>query len=399
MGQVDDFQLGEEAVAQMQEAQEQREREQLHELLNQPPLSDTAELEREARRIPVDEIATGFNIRRELRNIEDLALSIRQRGQRSALEVRPNPDSDAEQPYLLVSGHRRLAALRLLQEASGEEVLARCEVLEGCDEADHFALQMIENDHEELEPKDMARGIRLLMDKYPEWDAKTLARSIGKPESYARRHLRLLDLPAKVREQLESGDLTFTAADLLRKAEKQGKIDEAGVEELAAQVSSGEMSTAELKQTVAPDTDEGENLSSGSEPRELSEHELDPYQAPVADSERGVDPELEAAADALLEGDGSMLDPQDNNPLLETVEAPAGRAPSWSVLDAYLLGRVIKELGGDDLYDRLGISEDPYQWADQLTAGDRASKLREVARLLLVEDDQAPERYLGALED
>jgi len=409
MGQVDDYQLGEEAVAQMQEEQAAKELAQLNQELTEKPLAATGELDRRTEMIDVTMIATGFNIRRELRGIEDLARSIAQRGLHTPLEVRPAFD-DEDSDWVLVSGHRRLAALNLIAAAGDGPVFARCEVVDA-DEADHFALQLIENDNDPLEPADWARGIRLLMNKHEDWTAAQLSKSIGKPIEFTRRHLRLLELSDELRARLESGDLSFKAADLLRKATKKGKLTEQEAVEKADLIASGEMTAGDLQAEVAPpkpkpaagdDRDLGPDLDdwgndNDTAPAKLPE--LAPYQKPVGPADRGVDAHLEDAADAILSGSAAADDlplPWENTPLGDETAAPA-RTPAWTQLDAYLLGRVLHELASDELLDELGIDRfATFDYADELNAGDRAATLRRVAQKLLSADHDAPEQYHGA---
>jgi len=406
MGQVDDYQLGEEAVAQMQEEQAAKELAQLNEELTEQPLAATGELDRRTEMIDVTQIATGFNIRRELRNIEDLARSIAQRGLHTPLEVRPAFD-DENGDWVLISGHRRLAALNLIAAASDDPIFARCEIVDA-DEADHFALQLIENDNDPLEPADWARGIRLLMNKHEDWTAAQLSKSIGKPIEFTRRHLRLLELSDELRARLESGDLSFKAADLLRKATKKGKLTEEEAVEKADLLASGEMTAADLQAEVAPpkpkpaaaDGDLGPDLDDWGDdsdvPAKLAE--LAPYQKPVGPADRGVDAHLEDAADAILSGNdvSDMTLPWENTPLGEEPATPA-RTPAWTQLDAYLLGRVLNELASDELLDEIGIDRfSTFEYADELNAGDRAATLRRVAQKLLRADQDAPEQYHGA---
>jgi ParB/RepB/Spo0J family partition protein len=404
MGQVDDFQAGEEAVAQMREEQAERDREQLTAELNETPLADTAQRARRTELIDISQISTGFNLRRKVEGIEDLARSIAQRGLHTALEVR-DASSDEEGDYVLISGHRRLAALELIAEVTGQPVQARAEIVDDVDEADHFALQLIENDHEPLAPEDWARGIRMLLNKHEDWDAKTLAKSIGKPVSFAQRHLRLLELPAAIRTKLEAGDLSFTAADLLRKATKDGTLSEQEAEQRAEALADGELSTADLKDEVRPAKasdadDDGPDLDDwGSDqpaPRTPANMELGRYEPPVGPADRGADAALDAEADALLAGGGSSgVLPWENEPLGDVLTD--GRAPTWTLLDAYLLGRVLRDLASDSLLDELGLSrEEVFSYADSLTAGDRASQLRKIGQALLREDGGAPVQYQPA---
>lgn len=397
MGQVDDFQAGEEFIAQKQEAEEQAAREVLHELLAAHPEHDgTAALVRHLEVIDVADITTGFNARADLTGIEDLAASIAQRGLHTPLEVRV----DEVGRYVLISGHRRLAALRLVAEATGQPALARCEVVDDVSEADHFVLQLIENDVVPITPRDWARGIRKLMVVHPEWDAHTLARSIGKDVEFARKHLRLLDLPEGIRDRLERGDLSFTNADMLRKAVDAGRLDAEDAEGLAADVADGRISSAELFEAAAPakptanpalDRPDGTLDDWGDD--EASVHWEAPAPSP-ADVE-AQQAALAAQADALL-----AAHPEAG------AEAGAGdipdvpfseRSPAWALLDAYLLGRVAGLLD-ESVRAAYGVGSDPYAWADSLGVAERASMLRQLSQDLLRADESAPSRYDDALD-
>jgi hypothetical protein len=106
---VDDFQSGEEAVAQLAAERYEKERERLAAELRAEPAFDTATKDRVRHVVRVDRIAPDRNIRPDLPEIHDLALSIRQRGLLTPPLVRRRPDADGE--FLLVAGHRRHAAL------------------------------------------------------------------------------------------------------------------------------------------------------------------------------------------------------------------------------------------------------------------------------------------------
>ena len=406
MGQVDDLQNAEEFVDQMREEEARRDQEALAAEFAEAPLADTAGRGRRTELIPIADIGTGFNIRRELKGIEPLARSIHQRGLHTPLEVRVG--GDGESPFMLISGHRRLKALQLIDPAGALE--ARCEVVEDIDEAEHFVLQLIENDHDELEPKDQARGVRLLLDKYPDWDAKTLAQSIGKDVAWARRHLRLLELPEPVREKLEAGDLTFTAADLLRKGRDKGEIDEAEMEKLAEQSAAGEITTADLREKTGhgpPAPPEGyEELS-----RQLDESRREQLYGPKGQRER--EESLEEAADALLgaapwepaPGDESetVFSSADQRPVEEPGKLDPRQREGWveqisdQLADAHLLGLLLSRYMADAYLDELGTSRsDVYKYALELDEAERKRMLRDASRTILAASPKPPQTILKA---
>lgn len=240
---VDDFQKGEEAVAQLNAGRAEKERERLAAELAAEPEYDTATKDRIRQVVRVDRIAVDRNIRPDLPEIHDLALSIRQRGLLTPPLVRRKPEGDGE--FLLVAGHRRHAALVAL----GWETTPVDEIVD-IDEDEAFEIQLLENvQRVQLEPLQAARGLRLLMKRREGSSAAEVARSIGLSPSWVRRHLKLLELPDEVQQRVADGDLSLTIADLLRRQTDKGTITSKQAIDLAGQVAQGDMTPAEIRAT------------------------------------------------------------------------------------------------------------------------------------------------------
>jgi ParB/RepB/Spo0J family partition protein len=240
---VDDFQKGEEAVAQLNAERAEQERGRLAAELAAEPAFDTAAKDRVRQVVRVDRISTDRNIRPDLPEIHDLALSIRQRGLLTPPIVRRRPDRDGE--FLLVAGHRRHAALVAL----GWETTPVDEIVD-LDEDEAFEIQLLENvQRVQLEPMQAARGLRLLMKRREGSSAAEVARSIGLSPTWVRRHLKLLELPDEVQRRVADGDLSLTIADLLRRQTDKGSITSGQAIDLAAQVARGDMTPAEIRAT------------------------------------------------------------------------------------------------------------------------------------------------------
>lgn len=240
---VDNFQEGEEAVAQLHAARAEKERERLAAELAAEPEYDTATKDRIRQVVRVDRIAADRNIRPDLPEIHDLALSIRQRGLLTPPLVRRKPDGDGE--FLLVAGHRRHAAILAL----GWETTPVDEIVD-IDEDEAFEIQLLENvQRVQLEPIQAARGLRLLMKRREGASAAEVARSIGLSPSWVRRHLKLLELPDEVQQRVTDGDLSLTIADLLRRQTDKGTITSKQAIDLAGQVAQGDMTPAEIRAT------------------------------------------------------------------------------------------------------------------------------------------------------
>jgi ParB/RepB/Spo0J family partition protein len=240
---VDELQNGEEAVAQLHAERAEKERDRLAAELAAEPEFPTAEKDRVRRVVRVDRIAADRNIRPDLPEIHDLALSIRQRGLLTPPLVRRRPGSDEE--YLLVAGHRRHAAIAALgwEETPVDEIV-------DLDEDEAFEIQLLENvQRVQLEPMQAARGLRLLMKRRDGATAAQVARSIGLSPTWVRRHLKLLELPDEVQQRVADGDLSLTIADLLRRQTDKGIITSRQAIDLAGQVAQGDMTPAEIRRT------------------------------------------------------------------------------------------------------------------------------------------------------
>ncbi|WP_051472190.1 ParB/RepB/Spo0J family partition protein [Patulibacter minatonensis] len=240
---VDDLQKGEEAVAQLHAERAEQERERLAAELAEEPVFDTASKDRVRQVVRVDRIAADRNIRPDLPEIHELALSIRQRGLLTPPLVRRKPGGDGE--FLLVAGHRRHAALVAL----GWETTPVDEIVD-LDEDEAFEIQLLENvQRVQLEPLQAARGLRLLMKRREGASAAEVARSIGLSPSWVRRHLKLLELPDEVQQRVSDGDLSLTIADLLRRQTDKGAITSKQAIDYAGAVAQGDMTPAEIRET------------------------------------------------------------------------------------------------------------------------------------------------------
>ncbi|MCW2926195.1 MAG: ParB domain protein nuclease [Thermoleophilia bacterium] len=416
MGDVDDLQAAEEAAAQRAEAKAERQREaRAKELRIEPQRPGLAIRTRVTRELPITQLHPGENIRLDLPEIQELALSIREVGLLTPLLVRPwNPDKDADgtlpkgadpslDHYRLVAGHRRHAALTALVDAEVDGFdIAACEVREGISEAEAYALMLTENvQRVALEPIQAARALRLLLDLNEGMDAATLARSLGLRSAWATTHLKLLDLPQEVQDRLEAGDLSVTIADILRKGQAMGRIDEAKVKELAEKVASGEITSTQVrkeagpapKNTQAPRTVEmgpdgkplDPALSAGGTWQDLSEGsvrgDLTRPATPLSNRENPYAP-------------GEVIERVPGMKSAEAAAAVSGPKPASAPvipyedrLDAYLLGRALREWASDEYLDDLGIDRvqaDAY--AMMLGFEERIAAIRHVSATLMEQE-------------
>lgn len=165
-----------------------------------------------AHEIPVEEICPNpYQPRRDFRReeLEELAGSIRQQGVLQPLIVARATSADADAPYVLIAGERRLRAARqaeletvpcLVKEASKQQMM-------------EWAL--VENIHrEDLSPMERAHAYREYLDRFDVTQADAAER-LGQARTTVANHLRLLDLHENVQQMIAEGKLSFGHAKVL----------------------------------------------------------------------------------------------------------------------------------------------------------------------------------------
>ncbi len=167
--------------------------------------ADAAEAEGQ-RTVPLAALKPGrFNPRRNFSEaqLEELAVSIREKGLVQPLVVRPvRPASGEVETYEIVAGERRWRAAQL---ANLHEVPV---VVRALSDQEAVEIAIIENvQREDLNAIEEGEGYKLLMDGHG-YTQEDLAKVIGKSRSHLANTLRLLKLPDSVQELVRSGELS-----------------------------------------------------------------------------------------------------------------------------------------------------------------------------------------------
>jgi ParB family chromosome partitioning protein len=154
------------------------------------------------RQIPVTDLRPNpRQPRREIprAELDELTASIREHGVLQPLVVSPAPDGRG---YLLIAGERRLEAARLAGLSSVPAVIRLA------DERLGLELALVENlQREDLNALEAAEGYRQLIEDFA-LTHEEVARRVGKSRPAVSNTLRLLKLPATVRQGLASGKLS-----------------------------------------------------------------------------------------------------------------------------------------------------------------------------------------------
>jgi ParB/RepB/Spo0J family partition protein len=357
---VDKLQEAEEQVAQMREEAERSEREQVSEDLRRVPLADTAAKRHSPVVAPLADVRVMTNMRTGvLEEVHELAVSIRETGLLHPPLVRATGEED--QPYELLAGQRRLAAMRLIDEASAEPQQWRFTLVENVSRREALSMQFAENFHQSKpEPVMFARAARQIMAEDPSLTAAEVSRIVGAPPAWTRKALRLLELPEAIVARVERGDLSFTAADFVRRGIAKGKVTPEAAEHLVSEHANGGLSGVELKYGVG-------------------------YVPPPPEGYAEYSDRLDAAARAA--NGTPQREERDEPPPPTRAPEPVHDGPTDAQVDAYVLGEFLHHSATERTRKLLRISgqADAHEYARSLHPHERLLALRSFAREVIEE--------------
>ena len=358
---VDKLQEAEEQVAQMREEAARAEREALREDLRQAPKAETAGKPHSLISAPLDQVRVMANMRTgPLEELHELAVSIRETGLLHPPLVRAT--GEEAKPYELLAGQRRFAAMQLVDDAGGSAQQWRFTLIEGISRREALTMQFAENFHQRKpEPVQFARAARAIMAEDPSLTAADVSRIVGAPVSWTQKSLRLLELPEQIVERVEAGDLSFTAADFVRRGLARGDVTPEKASELVEQHVEGSLSSTELKFGVG-------------------------YVPPPPANYEEISDRLDAARREAAQARTERIERDEDDDYEPTSSSAAPEATSYRVSDAdvdgYVLGTFLMHGATERTRKLLRISgeADAHEYARSLHPGERLAALRSLAR-------------------
>lgn len=152
--------------------------------------------------MPLRELVTDAgNVREKTGDVSELAASMAQVGLLQPVVAR----RDASGRLVVVAGHRRVAAARLLAWAT-VDVVVRADMRP--DEV--LAAMLVENGHRrDLDPIEEARGLRRLKAQLGECADRELAARVGRTQVHVSARLALLSLPPEQQDLIRAGRMTL----------------------------------------------------------------------------------------------------------------------------------------------------------------------------------------------
>lgn len=154
--------------------------------------------------IPIDAIDPSPNVRSDVGDVEGLASTIAELGLLQPVRVR----QAGRGRYHVILGSRRVAAAREAGESFVAAVLDTAEP----DPARDAIAQLVENlQRRDLNPMDLARALRTVLDADPSLTQKELARRLGYTGAWLTNQLALLKAPPEVQRLAGEGRVTAEA--------------------------------------------------------------------------------------------------------------------------------------------------------------------------------------------
>ena len=296
-----------------------------------------------------------------LEDVHELAVSIRETGLLHPPLVRATDDE--AQPYELLAGQRRFAAHAAARPgAARRPTSGASRSIDGISRREALTMQFAENFHQSKpEPVQFARAARLIMAEDPSLTAAEVSRIVGAPPAWTRKALRLLELPEAIVERVERGDLSFTAADFVRRGDRaRRRHAPSSAEELVEDHANGALSGIELKYGVGYVPPPPENYQETSDRLDAARRAA--AAAPRDDSRAARGPRRHAGVRAR--------------------PRPARSGPSDADLDGYVLGAFLFHSATDRRRKQLRIAgeADAHEYARSLHPHERLIALRSLAR-------------------
>ena len=157
---------------------------------------------------PVTDVRIGPADKGEEKRIEQLAADIDSNGLMQPIKVRPNPAKPGY--YLIVFGRRRLEATQFLEKKQVEAFVDKLDDDEAWRQAvsENLKRKNFTTLQEALLYADVAA-------KHPDWSASAIGELFGVSKAQVSEHLKLLEQPKQVQNDVHSGKMSFAAAQEL----------------------------------------------------------------------------------------------------------------------------------------------------------------------------------------
>jgi ParB family chromosome partitioning protein len=215
--------------------------------ISSPPKREEVSQQEELIMIPIDKIIPNpYQPRKNFKNIEELALSIREKGLLQAIAVTKRDDD-----YIIIAGERRFRACKLNSKSEDKEIASKfakikAVVFNNITNQELKELAVVENIHrEDMTMFESADAFKSLKDDgYTIRDIELIT---GISKSKVQRFLKISDLSQEVRSSMQNFDIQPGIAILLAEADISDAQKIQLLEKATLRNSKSKMETAILK--------------------------------------------------------------------------------------------------------------------------------------------------------
>ncbi|MBV8311479.1 MAG: ParB/RepB/Spo0J family partition protein [Planctomycetaceae bacterium] len=198
--------------------------------------------------IPIDRISSDPDQPREdfdEESLRRLADSMKQRGQLQPIRVRWDEGGGS---YVIICGERRWRAAILAGLTTVSAVVVEGEI----SQAELLAIQLVENClREDLKPIEQAKAYKALMDRN-EWSTRQLAAELAITQGNIVRALALLNLPERVQDQVEAGQIAPATAYEISKVESPAEQEQLASRAVEEKLTRADVVAAREQKTAKP---------------------------------------------------------------------------------------------------------------------------------------------------
>jgi len=190
-------------------------------------------------------VENGFNVRKDMGDIDALAQSIAEIGQQNpiiATKVR------GEEKFLLTAGHRRLAAIKLANEKYGANITHVNVMGASGDDKTRVLTMLLDGDgSKKLTASEMLTGFNRLKEEYG-MKPQEIGKAVGLSQAQVYNILAVSKAPEAIQKMVESGDISVALVNEIQRTTKdtdeQVKLAEEAVANAKADTPDGKKKKA-----------------------------------------------------------------------------------------------------------------------------------------------------------
>ena len=162
-------------------------------------------------------VQDGFNVRKELVDIDELAQSIAEIGQQNPIIATKVRGKDE---FLLTAGHRRLAAIKLANEKYGANITHVNVMAASGDEKQRVLTMLLDGEgSKKLTASEMLTGFQRLKDEHG-MKPQEIGKAVGLSQAQVYNILAVSKAPEAIQEMVDKGDISVALVNEIQRTTK-----------------------------------------------------------------------------------------------------------------------------------------------------------------------------------